>query len=156
MSDARATSALDFVLGRKLRTARTEAGLSQQALAAKLGITFQQIQKYEKGANRIAASRLVSIASVLGRPISYFLDEAKEAAGTVKSAKLNGDGMSSSEQVALTAFFSSIDDKKIRRRVLDTLRAVADAETAKRAEVTKSKRIAPKKPIKKKIKSRHG
>lgn len=72
MSDARTATALDYEIGRKLRVARTNKGYSQVTLADMLGITFQQIQKYEKGANRIAASRLADIAAVLELPVTHF------------------------------------------------------------------------------------
>lgn len=77
MKDARETTALDAKIGAAIRSAREGAGLSQQALAGKLGITFQQIQKYEKGANRVAASRLYDIARALKSPIRAFLPDPK-------------------------------------------------------------------------------
>jgi transcriptional regulator with XRE-family HTH domain len=147
MSDARATSAMDHVLGKKLRAAREQAGLSQQALAEKLGITFQQIQKYERGANRIAASRLVSIGQALEKPVSYFLDDGREP---VKGAKPQADVLSSPEQVALAGFFAAIDNPKVRRRVVDLLRAIIDADAARKAhEAPARRKPAPRKPVKK-------
>lgn len=135
MSDARAASAMDHALGRKLRLARTGAGLSQQALADRLGITFQQVQKYEKGANRIAASRLVSIAGALNQPISYFLTEAKGAA----RAGVTQD------QASAAGFFASIEDPKVRRRVVDLLRAIIEADEARRALTAREKPKARRK-----------
>ncbi len=73
MSDARSTTVLDSYIGVQLRAARMGAHLSQQRLAEHLGLTFQQVQKYEKGMNRIAASRLVRIAEVLEKPLAYFV-----------------------------------------------------------------------------------
>jgi transcriptional regulator with XRE-family HTH domain len=144
MSDARATSAMDHVLGKKLRTAREQAGLSQQGLAAKLGITFQQIQKYEKGANRIAASRLVSIAQALGQPVSFFLDDGKEAAAPRARA---ADALTTPEQVSLATFFAAIQNAKVRRRVSDLLRAIIEADAARKATAPASKRkLAVRKP----------
>jgi transcriptional regulator with XRE-family HTH domain len=140
MSDARATSAMDHALGRKLRDARAEAGLSQQALAERLGITFQQIQKYEKGANRIAASRLASIAEVLHRPISYFLEDPKELTPTHRNGgRPNGAAPPSPEQISLTRFFATIESVKVRRRVVDLLRAIIDADAARRQVVGAAK-----------------
>jgi transcriptional regulator with XRE-family HTH domain len=142
MSDARATSAMDHVLGKKLRTAREQAGLSQQWLAEKLGITFQQIQKYEKGTNRIAASRLVSIAQALEQPVGYFLDDAKETA-TARSRATD-----SPEQAALARFFSAIHNAKVRRRVTDLLHAIIEADAVRKAHVPAPKRKPAKKPAK--------
>jgi transcriptional regulator with XRE-family HTH domain len=124
---------MDHVLGRKLRLARTEAGLSQQALAERLGITFQQIQKYEKGANRIAASRLVNIAAAVDQPISYFLESAKEPAGARPASKGGADVWSSPEHMSLAQFFASIESPKVRRRVVELVRAIVEADEARRA-----------------------
>jgi transcriptional regulator with XRE-family HTH domain len=123
---------MDYVLGRKLRLARTEAGLSQQALAERLGITFQQVQKYEKGANRIAASRLVSIAAAVDRPISYFLDDAKEAAAASRPAR-SADSAGSAEHISMAALFAAIDNSRVRRRVIELLRTIAESGEGKRA-----------------------
>jgi transcriptional regulator with XRE-family HTH domain len=143
---------MDFILGKKLRDARLEAGLSQQMLAARLGITFQQIQKYEKGANRIAASRLVSIARAVERPISYFLDEAKEAAGAARANGKASDAGSSVDQASLLGFFSSIENRRVRRHVLDLMRTIAAAEDARRVgDSTPKRKVAAvaRKPAKK-------
>jgi transcriptional regulator with XRE-family HTH domain len=66
----------DLLVGRRARIRRVELGLSQTALASQLGITFQQVQKYEKGVNRIGASRLQAMANVLAVPVSYFFPDA--------------------------------------------------------------------------------
>lgn len=72
--DKAAAHAVDVHVGRRLRLKRTLAGLSQTDLAGAVGLTFQQIQKYEKGANRISAGRLVQFAGALGVPVSFFFD----------------------------------------------------------------------------------
>jgi transcriptional regulator with XRE-family HTH domain len=71
------TIGLDRAIGLRVRTARNECGMSQEKLGTLLGITFQQVQKYEKGMNRVSSSALVKISEVLKKPISYFLDEVK-------------------------------------------------------------------------------
>ena len=68
----------DFVLGELLRQKRLAAGISQQQLAEACGITFQQVQKYERGANRVSAGRLYELARALSVPIQYFFDEFRE------------------------------------------------------------------------------
>jgi transcriptional regulator with XRE-family HTH domain len=152
MSDARSASPMDFILGKKLRDARLEASLSQQMLAARLGITFQQIQKYEKGTNRIAASRLVSIARAVDKPISYFLDDAKEAAGAARANGKASETGSSVDQASLIGFFSSIENRRVRRQVIDLMRTIAAAEDARRGGKETPKRkvaSATRKPVKK-------
>ena len=69
------TTNIDTEIGQRLRQARLSNGLTQQGLAEKIGISFQQIQKYENGTNRVSSSRLLGIASSLGVPITYFFDE---------------------------------------------------------------------------------
>ncbi|MGP1345514.1 MAG: helix-turn-helix domain-containing protein [Phycisphaerales bacterium] len=78
-ASTRAERAVDLRIGQRLRTARRARGLSQSALAAELSITFQQLQKYESAANRISASRLVSIGIALEVPVGYFLDPVPKA-----------------------------------------------------------------------------
>lgn len=75
MSDERAATQFDKALGGKVRARRLEIGMSQEALAEELGITFQQVQKYEKGVNRVAAGRLWDIAKVLKQPVTAFFPE---------------------------------------------------------------------------------
>src|SRR5215468_7883439 len=74
MNDERAANAVDRRLGQRVRTRRLEIGMSQERLAEILGVTFQQVQKYEKGVNRIAASRLFDISSALDMPIARFFE----------------------------------------------------------------------------------
>lgn len=69
---------VDLLIGQRLRSARRLAGISQADLAAAAGVTFQQIQKYEKGTNRIAASRLLQFSIFFGRPVDWFLTGARE------------------------------------------------------------------------------
>lgn len=73
----RGPTSFDEVIGLRIRTARNQVGMSQQSLGAALNISFQQVQKYELGRNRVTCSRLTVIAAKLGKPLSYFLDEVK-------------------------------------------------------------------------------
>ena len=70
MNDERAANAIDRKIGQRVRSRRLEIGMSQERLAELLGITFQQVQKYEKGVNRIAASRLFDISAALQQPVA--------------------------------------------------------------------------------------
>ena len=110
-------------------------GMSQEKLGESLGLTFQQVQKYEKGANRIGASRLYQIARVLGVPVEFFyegvqLDEAAEAEGMAEAepANFDFDMLSTSEGIQLNSAFFAIRDPKIRKRVLELVKALGETE----------------------------
>jgi transcriptional regulator with XRE-family HTH domain len=71
------TTSMDKVIGLRVRTSRAECGMTQEKLGNALGLTFQQVQKYEKGTNRISTSTMLVIARTLNKPVSYFIDEPK-------------------------------------------------------------------------------
>lgn len=110
-------------------------GMSQDKLGERLGLTFQQIQKYEKGVNRIGASRLFEISRILGVPVSFLFEDfdadTGRAYGFAEDAYDNGDGASvtellnSPEGVQLCKHFAEIEDPKIRKRVLDLIKTLA-------------------------------
>jgi transcriptional regulator with XRE-family HTH domain len=107
-------------------------GMSQEKLGESLGITFQQIQKYEKGSNRIGASRLQHIARVLSMPVSYFFEGAPGlnpdghvSPPTMPNTDHVVDFLSTSEGVQLNKAFVRIKDARVRRRVIDLVRAMA-------------------------------
>lgn len=110
---------------------RMLAGISQEKLGDALGLTFQQIQKYEKGANRISASRLQNIAKILGVPVSFFFDGApigEDIAGGLNDApgpSYVADFLSTSEGVQLNKAFVRITDPKVRRRIIDLVESLA-------------------------------
>jgi transcriptional regulator with XRE-family HTH domain len=105
-------------------------GLSQERLGEKLGITFQQIQKYEKGTNRVGASRLQAMATALEVPVSYFFpDAAPSAQGTglqEEGAAFMMDFMSTSEGLELSRAFTRIRNTKVRRKIVELARALAE------------------------------
>ena len=112
-------------------------GMSQERLGDSLGITFQQVQKYEKGTNRIGAGRLHQIADVLGVTTSYFYDEAPGSAQAAAPGFADGDStavmtfVSSSEGLLLNKAFARIRDAKVRRNLIElatTLAQPADAD----------------------------
>ncbi|WP_062014644.1 helix-turn-helix domain-containing protein [Aureimonas sp. AU4] len=124
---------IDVHVGARVRLRRTMTGMSQEKLGEHLGITFQQIQKYEKGTNRIGASRLQKIAEVLNASVSYFFEgapgEEDKAVGLREpNADYIVDMLSTSEGMQLTRAFSRIRNPKIRRRLLDLIRSLADAD----------------------------
>lgn len=120
----------DVMVGQQLRRQRTLLGLSQERLGALLGVTYQQIQKYERGANRVGSSRLHELAGILDVPVAYFFAAGPGAAGS--PADDPGDAVGRRETLELVRAFNRIDDPRIRRRVLDLARALAGAAAAGR------------------------
>lgn len=124
---------IDVHVGSKVRLKRTMLGMSQEKLGDSLGITFQQVQKYEKGTNRISASRLFQLASILKAPIEFFYDgvsdnRADAIAGFAEdgSADYAMDLMNDPESVQLHRAFSSVKDPKVRKRIIDLVKSIAD------------------------------
>ena len=122
----------DVHVGNRIRLRRNMLGLSQERLGESLGITFQQIQKYEKGTNRVGASRLQAIASILNVPVEFFFAEAPgndqaELPGMAesRSATYVVDFINSGEGLQLNRAFARITDQKIRRRIIDLVKALA-------------------------------
>jgi transcriptional regulator with XRE-family HTH domain len=123
---------IDVHVGSRVRLRRTTLGLSQEKLAHELGLTFQQIQKYERGANRIGASRLYEIATVLGVEPQSFYDGLKpvgEAAAGMGFAEgpqagFDSDPLRRGETVELVNAYFDIEDTAVRRRFLDLARAL--------------------------------
>lgn len=101
-------------------------GMSQEKLGEALGLTFQQVQKYEKGTNRIGASRLYEIGAVLGVPIEYFFEglESGTVPGDGHARSLDVGMLSTAEGIHLNSAFFAISDPKLRRRVLDLIKAL--------------------------------
>jgi transcriptional regulator with XRE-family HTH domain len=137
--NARRANLVDLHVGARVRVRRTLMGMSQEKLGESLGLTFQQVQKYEKGTNRIGASRLFALAQVLGVPIQYFYDELN----TNHSAPMTASGFSerpsetyvveflaSREGVDLNKSFVKITDPKVRRAVIELVRSLANADGA--------------------------
>ncbi len=130
---AKRPNSTDVYVGGKVRMRRKMLGMSQEKLGEQLGITFQQVQKYEKGANRIGASRLQAISQILEMPISYFFPHEPVAAGGMgENAQSDyvSDFMMSSEGIELNRAFAQIKDPKLRRKVIDLVRTMAAANAA--------------------------
>jgi len=129
---------IDRHVGSRVRMRRMMISMSQEKLGERLGITFQQVQKYEKGTNRIGASRLHQIASILGVPVAFFYEgtpSAEEGAGfaEVGNPAFVSDFLATSEGLALSKAFMKVSDPKLRRRIVDLVEAmVAAAETEKK------------------------
>jgi transcriptional regulator with XRE-family HTH domain len=126
---------IDVHVGSRLRLRRTLLGLSQEALGEALGLTFQQIQKYERGANRIGASRLFDLARALEVPVEYFYDDMPPdvmaasprhmACATEEPSPQRTDPMSKRETLDLVRTYYKIGDPNVRKRVYELARALA-------------------------------
>ncbi len=105
-------------------------GMSQEKLGESLELTFQQVQKYEKGSNRVGASRLYQISQVLGVPVSYFYEglEAPSAADDGPDTGFDFELLSTAEGIQLNAAFFSISDPGLRKRLLDLIKLLANRE----------------------------
>jgi len=108
--------------------------MSQERLGELLGLTFQQVQKYEKGVNRIGAGRLFEIARILGVPIQYFYESVTEQlAGAPGFAERDSqpvlEFVSSGDGLQLSLAYMRIKDPKVRKRVLDLVKSLADDST---------------------------
>ena len=133
-------NAIDKRVGRRVRLRRTLLGMGQDQLGAELNITFQQVQKYERGANRVSASRLWDISQILDAPIGYFFDDMSET--TMRSSTwrvasgvdVDGKGrypledpMARRETLELVRAYYSIEDTSLRKRAADIVKSIAAA-----------------------------
>ena len=123
---------IDRHVGSRVRMRRMMLGMSQEKLGDALGLTFQQVQKYEKGANRIGASRLQQISQILQVPVSFFFEGAPsqrsdraEGFGEAPSPAYVSDFLATSDGLALTKAFVRIKDAKLRRRIVDLVEQIA-------------------------------
>ena len=132
---------IDVHVGSRVRVRRTLLGMSQAKLGAALGLTFQQIQKYERGANRIGSSRLYELSKVLDVPVSFFFDDMPpEVAGgfpglpagmtEVQSAAYEADTLAKRETLELVRAYYRIKNEKVRKRVFELAKAIAKAGDA--------------------------
>ena len=124
---------IDIHVGSRIRLRRTMLGMSQEKLGEALGITFQQVQKYEKGTNRVGASRLQNISSILGVPVAFFFEDAPGEAAQDGAAGMQESSsafvvnfLSSNEGLQLNRAFVKISDPKVRRRIIDLVKALAE------------------------------
>lgn len=127
--NARGPNHIDKHVGSRLRLRRIMLEMSQSELGEQLGVTFQQVQKYERGTNRIGASRLFAVAKVMGVPIAYFfegLDDGGFSEITQRDELF--DFIASPDGLSLARAFAGIGDQVVRRRVIDLLRSMATDE----------------------------
>ena len=132
MANKKRPNPVDIHVGGRVRLRRMLLNMSQEKLGDSLGITFQQIQKYEKGTNRVSASRLQQIARVLSVPVSWFFEdapgtptEAPTAVVEQKSTHHVADFLSSPEGLQLNRAFISIKNSKLRGKMIELVHALA-------------------------------
>jgi transcriptional regulator with XRE-family HTH domain len=118
---------IDIHVGKRIRMRRLFLGMNQETLANALGLTFQQVQKYEGGANRVSASRLSAMADILGVPISFFFgDLPLEGQGSVEEREAR-ERMERPETIELVRLYYTIPDPNVRQTFLDMVKAVAES-----------------------------
>lgn len=126
---AKVPNPIDRHVGNRVRMQRILMNMSQEKLGDALGITFQQVQKYEKGVNRISASRLQQISQTLQVPPSFFFQETSGKNGAEVDAALDQSGavtdfLSTAEGIQLNRAFARIPDPKVRRKIIDLVIAL--------------------------------
>ncbi len=108
---------------------RAALGMSQEKLGDALGLSFQQVQKYERGTNRVSASRLYEMSRILAVPVSYFFEGFSDKAGATgeDASPYAGDTMNKRETLSLVRAYYGIQEQAVRRRMLDLVKALARA-----------------------------
>src|SRR5579864_3054833 len=136
-------SPIDVHVGSRVRLRRTLLGMSQERLGEALGLTFQQVQKYERGVNRVGASRLFDLSRVLDVPISFFFDDMPDslanAYGGQSSRRAGGfsesqagfadDALNRRETLELVRAYYRITDPAVRKRIFDLIKTMGPAES---------------------------
>lgn len=133
-----APNPVDLFVGNRLRQARTLRGLTQEQLGARVGIAFQQVQKYERGSNRISAGRLYEMAQALGVPVTYFFDGMSDAVAEASPAQVHSgfdasqavesiesDDASKREALQLVRAYTRMSDEGVRRSFLEMVKSFA-------------------------------
>ncbi len=125
---------VDVHVGSRVRYRRMIIGMSQEKLGERMNLTFQQIQKYEKGTNRVGASRLFQLSKILEVPVGYFFEDAFAQSSPAAVQGVNEpeqesyliDFLNTREGLDLNRAFAKIHDPKVRRRVIDLVRALSE------------------------------
>jgi transcriptional regulator with XRE-family HTH domain len=139
LMSVKAPNPVDKYVGSRIRMRRIMLGMSQEKLGESLGLTFQQIQKYEKGTNRVGASRLQQISEILQVPVSFLFEGGPggtinaNGLGEAPSPAYVADFLATSEGLALTRAFTRINDSKLRRSIVDLVEQIATREQAVRS-----------------------
>jgi transcriptional regulator with XRE-family HTH domain len=134
----KSTSSIDKEIGSRVRMRRISIGMSQEKLGDMLGLTFQQVQKYEKGTNRISVGRLVDIAKILGVDIHFFFNGIKSIKAEPGFAEEGAppyvaDMMSTPEGLQLVRTFTNIRSSKVRKSIVQLVAALASQDETERS-----------------------
>lgn len=143
---------IDVYVGARVKMRRTLLGMSQEKLGEAIGLTFQQVQKYERGLNRISASRLFDISKVLEVPISFFFEEMDEQVAELSPRMLAGvaelaeepvtfdyDPMTRRETLELVRYYYKIPDRRVAKRLFDLVKSMASSFDVEGDEIEKEK-----------------
>ena len=128
----KAPNPVDKYVGSRVRMRRIMLGMSQEKLGEALGLTFQQVQKYEKGTNRVGASRIQQISEILQVPVSFLFEGGPSGTGSFSegtSPAYVSDFLATTEGLALTRAFTRITDAKLRRSIVELVEQIATRET---------------------------
>ncbi|MFK0164719.1 helix-turn-helix domain-containing protein [Rhizobium sp. NPDC090279] len=145
---AKVPNPIDAYVGSRVRTRRLMLGMSQERLAEQIGVTFQQVQKYEKGTNRIGASRLQAIAGVLAVPVAFFFQQDNsqplntDGLGAINGLEDLSDFLTSKEGLSLNKAFMKINDPSIRQSVLMLIKSLANASDVLPDHVPHAKNVS--------------
>ena len=134
----KSTGSIDKEVGSRVRMRRMSIGMSQEKLGDMLGLTFQQVQKYEKGMNRISVARLIEITKILGVDVHFFLDgvtSTKSASGFAEDTPPTyvADMMSTPEGLQLVRNFTGIKNPKVRKSIVQLVASLASQEEVDRS-----------------------
>jgi transcriptional regulator with XRE-family HTH domain len=128
----RSADATDHSVGQKIRAQRIMHGLTQTELGNRIGVTFQQIQKYEKGSNRVSAGRLKQIAEILEVPVSFFFEGASGKDVTAENINEGFSFLETSASVRLVRAFAEIENQNIRSSIVTLVEGIASGQRGRR------------------------
>ena len=131
----RRTTPVDHAIGARVKERRRQLGMSQTELGEKIGVTFQQVQKYELGTNRIGAGRLASIAGALDVPITFLLDQPGSGDGLPGEEDAIALALRDPETVELVRAFSAVKGPALKRHVVEFVRALSGSEAKGRTVI---------------------
>ena len=116
---------VDTHVGQRIRDKRNERGMSQTEVANALGVTFQQVQKYERGTNRVGASRLFDLSRILNVPIQYFFEGLKNQPTQIEKEDDNVIHLMKPDTVELVEAYYKVENPQVRRQILSTIRSIS-------------------------------
>lgn len=116
---------VDTYVGQRIRDKRNERGMSQTEVANALGVTFQQVQKYERGTNRVGASRLFDLSRILSVPIQYFFAGLNNQSTPIEKEDDNVIHLMKPDTVELVEAYYKVENLQVRRQILSTIRSIS-------------------------------